>query len=309
MDLQVKDKKGKVVGSVEASDKVWAAPSNDDLLHQAVIAQQANKRQGTQDTQTRAEVSFSTRKIRPQKGTGQARQGSRRSPNRVGGGVAHGPHPRSFRQRLPKKMRRQALRVALSDKVREDAVTVIDVLKVDAPKSSVSDLFKHVKGPDFPTDAEIITPQQDLLEIYQTGTGSVRMRAVWEKEEGSIVITALPYQSAGDKILVQIAAQMQAKKLPMLEDLRDESDHENPTRLVLVPRSNRINLEDLMSHLFATTDLERSYRVNLNMIGINGQPRVKDLKTILQEWLKYRTETVRRRVPVPARSSPPSRLG
>lgn len=137
MDLQVKDKKGKVVGSVEASDKVWAAPSNDDLLHQAVIAQQANKRQGTQDTQTRAEVSFSTRKIRPQKGTGQARQGSRRSPNRVGGGVAHGPHPRSFRQRLPKKMRRQALRVALSDKVREDAVTVIDVLKVDAPKSSV----------------------------------------------------------------------------------------------------------------------------------------------------------------------------
>jgi large subunit ribosomal protein L4 len=137
MDLQVKDKKGKAVGSVEASDKVWAAPSNDDLLHQAVIAQQANKRQGTQDTQTRAEVSFSTRKIRPQKGTGQARQGSRRSPNRVGGGVAHGPHPRSFRQRLPKKMRRQALRVALSDKVREDAVTVIDVLKVDAPKSSV----------------------------------------------------------------------------------------------------------------------------------------------------------------------------
>jgi len=137
MDLQVKDKKGKVVGSVEASDKVWAAPSNDDLLHQAVIAQQANKRQGTQDTQTRAEVSFSTRKIRPQKGTGQARQGSRRSPNRVGGGVAHGPHPRSFRQRLPKKMRRQALRVALSDKVREDAVTVIDQLKVDAPKSSV----------------------------------------------------------------------------------------------------------------------------------------------------------------------------
>ena len=137
MDLQVKDKKGKVVGSVEASDKVWAAPSNDDLLHQAGIAQQANKRQGTQDTQTRAEVSFSTRKIRPQKGTGQARQGSRRSPNRVGGGVAHGPHPRSFRQRLPKKMRRQALRVALSDKVREDAVTVIDVLKVDAPKSSV----------------------------------------------------------------------------------------------------------------------------------------------------------------------------
>ena len=137
MNLQVKDKEGKVVGSVEASDHVWGAPSNDALLHQAVVAQQANKRRGTQDTQTRAEVSFSTRKIRPQKGTGAARQGSRRSPNRVGGGVAHGPHPRSFRQRLPKKMRRQALRVALSDKVRQDAITVIDTLKVDVPKSSV----------------------------------------------------------------------------------------------------------------------------------------------------------------------------
>lgn len=137
MDLQVKDSKGKVVGSVEASDTVWGAASNDVLLHQAVLAQQANKRRGTQDTQTRAEVSFSTRKIRPQKGTGQARQGSRRSPVRVGGGVAHGPHPRSFRQRLPKKMRRQALRIALSDKVREDSVTVIDAIKVEVPKSSV----------------------------------------------------------------------------------------------------------------------------------------------------------------------------
>ena len=137
MDLQVKDRNGKVVGSIEASDHVWGAPSNDILLHQAVVAQQANKRRGTQDTQTRAEVSYSTRKIRPQKGTGAARQGSRRSPNRVGGGVAHGPHPRSFRQRLPKKMRRQALRVALSDKVREDAITVIDTLKVDVPKISV----------------------------------------------------------------------------------------------------------------------------------------------------------------------------
>ena len=137
MDLQVKDSKGKVVGSVEASDTVWGAASNDVLLHQAVLAQQANKRRGTQDTQTRAEVSFSTRKIRPQKGTGQARQGSRRSPVRIGGGVAHGPHPRSFRQRLPKKMRRQALRIALSDKVREDSVTVIDAIKVEVPKSSV----------------------------------------------------------------------------------------------------------------------------------------------------------------------------
>jgi len=136
MDLQVKDHKGKVVGSVAASDEVWRAESNDALLHQVVVAQQANNRRGTQDTQTRAEVSFSTRKIRPQKGTGQARQGSRRSPVRVGGGVAHGPHPRSYRQRLPKKMRRQALRIALSEKIRDEGVTVLDALKLDVPRSS-----------------------------------------------------------------------------------------------------------------------------------------------------------------------------
>lgn len=136
MDLQLKDNKGKVVGSVAVSDQVWGAPSNDVLLHQAVLAQQANKRAGTQDTQTRAEVSFSTRKIRPQKGTGSARQGSRRSPLLKGGGVAFGPHPRSFKHRLPKKMRRQALRIALSDKVREDGVNVIDAIKLDSPKSS-----------------------------------------------------------------------------------------------------------------------------------------------------------------------------
>jgi len=136
MDLQVKDNKGKVVGSVAASDRVWAAESNDALLHQAVVAQQANKRVGTQDTQTRAEVSFSTRKLRPQKGSGASRQGSRRSPVRVGGGVAHGPHPRNYKQRLPKKMRRQALRIALSDKVREESLTVLDSLSLDAPKTS-----------------------------------------------------------------------------------------------------------------------------------------------------------------------------
>jgi large subunit ribosomal protein L4 len=136
MDLQVKDNKGKVVGSVAASDQVWRAESNDALLHQAVVAQQANKRRGTQDTQQRNEVTFSTAKIRPQKGTGQARAGSRKSPTRVGGGVAHGPHPRSHRQRLPKKMRQQALRVALSDKVRGESVTILDALKLDAPKSS-----------------------------------------------------------------------------------------------------------------------------------------------------------------------------
>ena len=136
MDLQVKDNKGKVVGSVAASDKVWRAESNDALLHQVVVAQQANKRRGTQDTQQRGDVSFSTRKIRPQKGTGQARQGSRRSPLLKGGGVAHGPHPRSYRQRLPKKMRRQALRIALSEKLRDEAVTVLDALNLNAPKSS-----------------------------------------------------------------------------------------------------------------------------------------------------------------------------
>jgi len=136
MDLQVKDNKGKIVGSVAASDQVWRAESNDALLHQVIVAQQANKRRGTQDTQQRNDVSFSTRKIRPQKGTGQARQGSKRSPLLKGGGVAHGPHPRSYRQRLPKKMRRQALRIALSEKIRDEALTVIDALTLDAPKSS-----------------------------------------------------------------------------------------------------------------------------------------------------------------------------
>mgnify|MGYP001353090539 CR=1 FL=1 len=136
MELEVKDSKGKIVGSVAASDQVWGAVNNDALLHQAVVTQLANKRRGTQNTQTRATVSFSTKKIRPQKGTGAARQGSRRSPVRVGGGVAHGPHPRSYRQRLPKKMRRQALRIALSDKIRQEGVTILDGLKLDVPKSS-----------------------------------------------------------------------------------------------------------------------------------------------------------------------------
>ncbi len=167
---------------------------------------------------------------------------------------------------------------------------------LERPKSTVEDLFDYVKGPDFPTEAEIITPAEELLEMYRTGNGSVKLRARWEKEGGNIIVTALPYQTSGNKILEQVAAQMQAKKLPMLEDLRDESDHENPTRLIFIPRSNRVNLTELMSHLFATTDLERSYRVNLNMIGTDGRPRVKDLKTVLKEWLRYRTETVRRRL-------------
>ncbi len=178
--------------------------------------------------------------------------------------------------------------------LKEVASACIRIL--ESPKSTVAELCEHIKGPDFPTYAEIITPKNLLLEMYETGTGSVKMRATWEKEYGNVVITALPYQSSGSKVLEQIAAQMQAKKLPMLEDLRDESDHENPTRLILIPKSNRVDLNEMMLHLFATTDLERNYRVNMNVIGLNGRPQVKDLRTILKEWLEYRTETVRKRL-------------
>ncbi len=178
--------------------------------------------------------------------------------------------------------------------VKEVASACIRLL--ESPKSTVKELCEHIKGPDYPTRAEIITPKSAIQEMYETGNGSIKMRAIWEKEEGNIVITALPHQSSGSKILEQIAAQMQAKKLPMLEDLRDESDHENPVRLILIPRSNRINLDELMLHLYATTDLERSYRVNLNIIGLNGRPQVKDLRVILKEWLEYRIETVRKRL-------------
>jgi len=167
---------------------------------------------------------------------------------------------------------------------------------LDEPKATLNDLCEHIKGPDYPTGAEIISNRDDLLKIYETGNGSVRMRAKWENEAGEVVVTELPYQVSGAKLLEQIAGQMQAKKLPMVEDLRDESDHENPTRLVIVPRSNRVNIDELMSHLFATTDLEKTYRVNLNMVGLNGRPQVKDLRTILKEWLEFRTETVRRRL-------------
>ncbi len=151
-------------------------------------------------------------------------------------------------------------------------------------------------GPDFPTDAEIISPRAEIRKIYETGAGSVRMRATWERENGDVVVTALPYQVSGAKVLAQIAAQMQAKKLPMVEDLRDESDHENPTRLVVTPRSNRVDLDELMAHLFATTDLERTYRVNLTAIGLDGRPRLFTLRGILADWLRFRTETVRRRL-------------
>ncbi len=178
--------------------------------------------------------------------------------------------------------------------LREVASACIRLL--DSPKCSVEELCEHIPGPDFPTEAEIVTSRQDLLKIYQTGGGSVRLRASFVRERGDIIISALPHQVSGARVLEQIAQQMQAKKLPMVEDLRDESDHENPTRLVIVPRSNRVDVERLMSHLFATTDLERSYRVNMNVIGLNGRPQVKDLRDILKEWLEFRFETVRRRL-------------
>jgi len=167
---------------------------------------------------------------------------------------------------------------------------------LDEPDTSLETLMTYVKGPDYPTNAEIISSAEDINKIYTTGNGSIKMRAQYEMEDHHIVITALPHQVSGAKLLEQIAAQMIAKKLPMIDDLRDESDHENPTRLVIVPKSKRIDIESVMSHLFATTDLEKNYRVNMNMIGLNGKPVVKNLRTILVEWLSFRTETVRRRL-------------
>jgi len=167
---------------------------------------------------------------------------------------------------------------------------------LEEPKATLRDLCEYIKGPDYPTEAEIITPREDILKTYETGRGSLKMRAVWHKENGDIIVTALPHQASGAKVLEQIAAQMNAKKLPMVADLRDESDHENPTRLVIIPRSNRVDADVLMDHLFATTDLEKSYRINMNMIGVNGRPEVKPLNKILSEWLGFRLETVRRRL-------------
>lgn len=175
-------------------------------------------------------------------------------------------------------------------------VVAATVHLLDNPKATNRDLCEHVLGPDMPTEAEIVTPREELIKLYETGRGSMKMRAKWITENGEIVITALPHQTSGAKVLEQIAAQMQAKKLPMIADLRDESDHENPTRLLIVPRSNRVDMDAVMNHLFATTDLERSYRVNMNVIGIDGRPGVKDLRTLLDEWLTFRIETVRRRL-------------
>jgi topoisomerase-4 subunit A len=167
---------------------------------------------------------------------------------------------------------------------------------LDHPEATLEELCAHLPGPDFPTEAEIISSPEEILDIYRTGNGSVRMRAKWEKENGDIVVSALPYQVSGGKVLTQIAAQMQAKKLPMVDDLRDESDHEQACRLVISPRSNRVDVDQLMAHLFATTELERTVRVNMNIIGLDGRPRLYDLKSLLGEWLEFRTETVRRRL-------------
>ncbi len=167
---------------------------------------------------------------------------------------------------------------------------------LDNPEASLDTLMTFIQGPDFPTQAEIITPRHAIRAMYTDGLGSIKMRAIYQTEKHHVVITALPYQVSGDKIIEQIATQMQQKKLPMVDDLRDESDHEHPTRLVIIPRSNRIDVDDLMSHLFATTDLERSYRANFNMIGLDGKPRVKNLVTILNEWLVFRLSTVKKRL-------------
>lgn len=167
---------------------------------------------------------------------------------------------------------------------------------LDTPEATLKGLSKFIKGPDYPTAAEIISTPDEIKKIYENGLGSVRMRAVWHKEDADIVITDLPYQTSGNKVLEQIAQQMRAKKLPMVSDLRDESDHENPTRLVVTPRSNRIDMNQLMLHLFASTDLERSYRVNMNMIGLDGRPKVRNLRETLVEWLEFRRQTVTKRL-------------
>ena len=178
--------------------------------------------------------------------------------------------------------------------LREVAAACVHLL--EDPKATLADLLQHVRGPDFPTGAEIVSPREELSRIYETGNGTFRARARYEVEDGEIVVTELPYQVSGAKVLEQIAAQIRAKKLPMVEDLRDESDHEHPTRLVITPRSNRVDVEQVMTHLFATTDLERSYRVNMNVIGRDGRPRVLGLKPLLEEWLAFRVDTVTRRL-------------
>jgi topoisomerase IV subunit A len=209
--------------------------------------------------------------------------------------------PKLLPSRLPHVLLNGASGIAVgmatdipSHNVREVVGACIELL--DNPDATIAQITKHIKGPDFPTEAEIITPASEIRDIYKTGGGSIRQRAKWEVDDGDVVITALPFQVSGSKVMQQIAQQMQAKKLPMVEDLRDESDHENPTRIVIVPRSNRVDLDELMTHLFATTDLERAHRVNMNIIALDGRPKLFALKELLEEWLEFRIETVRRRL-------------
>jgi topoisomerase-4 subunit A len=211
--------------------------------------------------------------------------------------------PKLMPSRLPHVLLNGASGIAVgmatdipSHNLREVVGACIELL--DNPDATLAQLTKHIKGPDFPTEAEIVTPTSEIRDIYKTGGGTIRQRALYVVDDDGpdIVITALPFQVSGAKVQQQIAAQMQAKKLPMVEDVRDESDHENPTRIVIVPRSNRVDAGELMAHLFATTDLEKSYRVNMNMIGLDGRPRLYSLKDLLAEWLEFRIETVRRRL-------------
>ena len=178
--------------------------------------------------------------------------------------------------------------------LREVASAVIQL--IDNPKATVANLMKHIKGPDYPTGGELVSPREDIKQIYKTGSGTLRLRASYKIEDGDIIITELPHQISGGKILEQIAMQMRNKKLPQVEDLRDESDHVDPTRLVISPKSNRVDKDELMSHLFSTTSLERSVRVNMNIIDLEGRPRAFDLLSMLTEWLKFRTDTVKRRL-------------
>jgi topoisomerase-4 subunit A len=178
--------------------------------------------------------------------------------------------------------------------LREVAQACLHLL--EEPDASNRALMKFIRGPDLPTGAEIVSPRSDLVEFYEKGVGSFKARATWKQEEDAIVVTALPYQVSGSKVLQQIAEQYQAKKLPMIDDFRDESDHENPTRLVIVPKGRKVDAEQLMAHLFATTDLERNYRVNLNVIGLDGRPKVMNLRELLTQWLAFRTTTVTRRL-------------
>src|SRR6202453_599664 len=170
------------------------------------------------------------------------------------------------------------------------------VALLDDPELSTRKIMAHVRGPDLPTGAEIVSPREDLVQMYDTGSGSFKARATYKIEDGEIVIDALPFQVSGSKVLEQIDALKQQKKLPMVDFARDESDHENPTRIVIVPKSNRVDVVELMNHLFATTDLERNYRVNLNVIALDGRPRVMGLKQLLLEWLQFRKSTVTRRL-------------